>query len=269
MQQRVQHPTDEARLQTAVETLARDAPHLSASSGIWPWQAAIFAATAGLLAAGLWLAPEVALPVLMVLLTIPFFCATALRVAAIYGLARPRREKNRTAPPPLADKDLPTYTLLVPLYREAAVVPGLIAAMTALDYPAEKLEIFLIVEAIDDETIAAIGATTLPSPMTMIRVPDGSPRTKPRALNYALTYATGDLVVVYDAEDEPEQNQLRLAAAWFSAARSRGVACLQARLNIYNTADSWLTRGIAWQTHQTTLFILKSKSYGRRLRGAL
>jgi cellulose synthase/poly-beta-1,6-N-acetylglucosamine synthase-like glycosyltransferase len=46
---------------------------------------------------------------------------------------------------------------------------------------------------------------------------------------------------VYDAEDRPEPDQLRLALETFVAG-DRRLACVQARLTIDNTDDSWLTR---------------------------
>ena len=72
-------------------------------------------------------------------------------------------------------------------------------------------------------------------------MPELSPRTKPKALNYALPLARGEYLVIYDAEDRPERDQLRRA---FNAFRS-GPPCLatvQARLNIYNADDNWLTQ---------------------------
>jgi cellulose synthase/poly-beta-1,6-N-acetylglucosamine synthase-like glycosyltransferase len=77
--------------------------------------------------------------------------------------------------------------------------------------------------------------------MRVLVVPDGMPRTKPRALQYALQLAHGDYVVVYDAEDVPEPDQLRRALAALRAAPDR-LGCLQAQLNIYNSRASWLTR---------------------------
>jgi glycosyltransferase XagB len=72
-------------------------------------------------------------------------------------------------------------------------------------------------------------------------VPDLAPRTKPKALNYALPLAHGDYLVIYDAEDRPEQDQLRRAYAAFKAGPPN-LATVQARLNIYNPTASWLTR---------------------------
>ena len=77
--------------------------------------------------------------------------------------------------------------------------------------------------------------------MSAVVVPDGVPRTKPRALNYALQAATGDYVVVYDAEDVPEPGQLRAALAMLGDRRHR-IGCVQARLSIYNPDESLITR---------------------------
>jgi glycosyltransferase XagB len=138
-------------------------------------------------------------------------------------------------------QDWPFYSVLVPLYREAAVVPQLVLAMVALDYPPDRLEILLLVEADDPDTLHALANETLGSVFRVIIVPPGIPRTKPRALNCGLDVARGELITVYDAEDIPEPAQLKHAAAMFAALPADFV-CLQARLVIDNGADSWLAR---------------------------
>ena len=70
--------------------------------------------------------------------------------------------------------------------------------------------------------------------MRVVVVPDGQPRTKPRALQYALQLTRGEYIVVFDAEDAPEPDQLRRAAAVLRTADDR-LGCLQAQLNIYNS----------------------------------
>lgn len=155
-----------------------------------------------------------------------------------------------TAPPDLDDFDLPIYSILVPLYREAEVVPGLVSALDALDYPRVKLDIKLIVETNDRETLAAIARLRLPACYDVVVAPPGEPRTKPRALNIALASARGDLTVIYDAEDTPDPEQLRLAARHFAA--DSGLDCLQARLAIENYGSSLLTKCFALE--YATLF---------------
>jgi cellulose synthase/poly-beta-1,6-N-acetylglucosamine synthase-like glycosyltransferase len=107
------------------------------------------------------------------------------------------------------------------------------------DYPRAKLDIKLVVEAEDDQKRVAIEALALPSRYELVIAPRGAPRTKPRALNVALATARGSLVVIFDAEDAPEPDQLRLAAGRFGMAGDR-LACLQARLAIDNPGDGWL-----------------------------
>ncbi len=139
------------------------------------------------------------------------------------------------------DRDLPVYSVLVPLFREAAVLPILIEALNRLDYPVEKLQIMLIFEESDSATIAAAKALKLPDSIEFISVPHSLPLTKPKACNYALSFARGDYLVVYDAEDLPEPDQLRRALAAFDKDDER-LACVQARLNFYNQFENWLTR---------------------------
>jgi cellulose synthase/poly-beta-1,6-N-acetylglucosamine synthase-like glycosyltransferase len=110
-----------------------------------------------------------------------------------------------------------------------------------LDYPAAKLDIKLILEADDRRTVAAARALRLPGNFEIIVVPSCQPRTKPKALNYALPSARGEFVVIYDAEDRPEPGQLRRALGAFRAGPPNLVA-VQARLNLYNARESWLTR---------------------------
>jgi cellulose synthase/poly-beta-1,6-N-acetylglucosamine synthase-like glycosyltransferase len=98
-----------------------------------------------------------------------------------------------------------------------------------------------VIEADDDETWLALTALDLGPPFEIITAPDIGPRTKPKALNVALPFARGNFVVIYDAEDRPDADQLRQAFDAFRAGGNR-LACVQARLTIDNTSDGWLAR---------------------------
>lgn len=135
------------------------------------------------------------------------------------------------APPP-EPAVWPRYTVVAALYHEAEVVGQLIERLSRIDYPADRLQGLLVLEAHDQETIAAARATSRPDWLELFVVPAGKPQTKPRALNCALACATGDLLTVYDAEDDPDPLQLREAAARFAADPTGKLACLQAPLRI-------------------------------------
>lgn len=120
-------------------------------------------------------------------------------------------------------------------------MPLLVRALSALAYPPDRLEVFLILEEDDDETAAALACLPLPAFASVLTAPAGAPRTKPRALNFALEFATGDLIGIYDAEDRPPPDQLARVAARFAAAPP-DVACVQARLGYYNRHENLLTR---------------------------
>jgi glycosyltransferase XagB len=127
---------------------------------------------------------------------------------------------------------LPRYTILVALFQEAEVAGQLVERLSHIDYPQDRLEGFLLLEADDHETRAAIDDLQLPAWLSVIVAPDGAPRTKPRALNLGLAAATGELLTVYDAEDDPDPLQLREAAAVFAANWAADVWALQAPLRI-------------------------------------
>jgi cellulose synthase/poly-beta-1,6-N-acetylglucosamine synthase-like glycosyltransferase len=196
----------------------------------------------------------------------------------------------------IPDRELPVYTVLVPLYHEAEVIGRIVAALEALEYPRDRLDVKLLIEADDSATLEAAEAMSLPlavpspsplrrglgggslgvssdSPLRLelVRVPVGQPRTKPKACNYGLGLARGDLVTIFDAEDRPEPLQLRRAVAAFDRlereapallpsspspmrdsfppplrgrvrVEGASVACLQARLSYHNVDQNLLTR---------------------------
>lgn len=137
---------------------------------------------------------------------------------------------RRLPPAPDPPGTWPRYTVLAALHDEAQVLPQLVARLSEIDYPPERLEGFLVLEADDEATLAVARATPRPQWLRLLIVPDGFPRTKPRALNHALAVSTGEFVTVYDAEDTPDPLQLREAAARFIDDPDLG--CLQAPLRI-------------------------------------
>jgi len=240
------------RVHRAVRGLLEEQPESSARAPAATSQMLMAAVPVGLIIGGFAVVPDATYAALTALIAIPFVCVTLLRMVALYqAVAGPQRRVHLEWPqiPAYPDWLLPVYTVLVPLFDEANVPPGLVQSLRALDYPAARLEIFLVLEAADTETQAAVLSLALPGNFRTLVVPEQEPRTKPKALNYALQFARGDFVVVYDAEDRPQPDQLRRAGEVFRHAPPE-LGCLQAQLNIYNPRQSWLTRGIMAQTPQ-------------------
>lgn len=156
--------------------------------------------------------------------------------------------------PPLADEALPTYSILLPLRHEAPVVPQLIQSIRALDYPPEKLQVLCLLRQDDIETLAALARCGLTENGQIPEKQTGTPSiqilllpselpvgTKPAACNWGLKHATGECLVIYDAEDIPEPKQLRDAASALDALPA-DVVCVQSSKKVYNGATNWLTR---------------------------
>ncbi|RKS68804.1 hypothetical protein BZB76_5932 [Actinomadura pelletieri DSM 43383] len=142
----------------------------------------------------------------------------------------------------LSDDALPDYTVLVPLHREAKVLPLLLDRLGRLDYPVDRLQILLLIEEDDDETRAAL--PDLDPPFEVVIIPPSRPRTKPKACDIGLARARGEFVVIYDAEDRPDRDQLRKAVLAFRSLPDRTV-CVQAELQYWNPWTNWLTRCFA------------------------
>jgi cellulose synthase/poly-beta-1,6-N-acetylglucosamine synthase-like glycosyltransferase/peptidoglycan hydrolase-like protein with peptidoglycan-binding domain len=188
---------------------------------------------------------RLAATVLVGIATAFFLGSTGFR---LYAAAQGSRRGATIDPPPeevaaLDERELPVYTILLPLYKEKpSTVRALFGALSQLDYPKQKLDGVLLVEADDDYTRATIEELGRPPWMRVLPLPPGTPRTKPRAMMIGLRYAKGSLLTVYDAEDKPDPAQLKKAVCGFRRADDESLACLQAKLGYYNPRQNLLTR---------------------------
>lgn len=238
------------RVDMAADRLFDERPDLSARSVLTGGQGFLAGFLFMTLLYCLLLFPFETLAVCHVLLSTAFCILVTLRAFAIKRAAPPPSEPAALAD----DANLPVYTVLVALYREKDVAEQLVASLRRLDWPQSRLDIKLVCEADDRETIDLLTAMDLPPHFEIVEVPDRAPRTKPKALNYGLAGARGDYLVIYDAEDRPHPQQLLEAYSHFRNA-SADVACLQAPLIISNASESWLS----------ALFALEYSGLFRRL----
>jgi len=241
----------EYALRHAIDGLRDEHPMQSAARPLVGWQRGalwvVLVLIAGLVA---WQPQETAVG-LVAICTLAYVVTMTDRVLMFKaGLAsRPiivSDEDARAVP----DRELPRYTILVPAYNEPEVVADLIGAMAALEYPPDKLQVLLLLEADDEVTIDAARGCAESDAITIVLVPPAEPRTKPKACNYGLHFATGDIVTIYDAEDLPEPLQLRRVAVAFRQLPD-SVACVQAKLAYHNGNQNLLT---GWFTAEYALW---------------
>ena len=222
---------------------AESRPHQSAFRVVTTPQKVVGAAAIAVIIAGMGFHPQDTLILIFAAITsfymISVLYKTGLALRAIAGSCEtPVSEEELRR---IANRNLPLYTILVPLYQEANVLHDLISALEALDYPKQKLDIKLLLEEDDSETQEAADNETLPPYVQKLIVPGGTPRGKPRACNYGLLYAKGEYCVIFDAEDRPDPDQLKKAVVAFRKSTRRTI-CVQAKLNHYNRDQNLLTR---------------------------
>ncbi len=192
-------------------------------------------------------------------LHVAFYVLFAGNSLLTLGLVWLARTAPRVDAPAVPDAELPTYTVIAALYDEAAMIPGLLNGLARLDYPRERLQVILALEADDVATRRAVAAAAGLLATEVVLSPAAGPRTKPKACNEALRAATGEFVTIYDAEDRPDPGQLREAVARFRAGDPR-LGCLQAPLRIAG-ATGWLQRQFALE--YAALFEVKLPAYAR------
>ncbi|MEM9129746.1 MAG: glycosyltransferase [Pseudomonadota bacterium] len=183
---------------------------------------------------------------LMILLVLAAWAAFTLIVTAMLKTAAfitrlAEADASEEKPPQEQSAPLPRVSVLVPMFRETEVAHALIARLTQLTYPKCLLDVLLVLEEEDELTRRTLAQIDLPSWIRVVVVPDGQPRTKPRAMNYALDYCTGDIVGIYDAEDAPGPDQITRIARRFQQVPD-DVVCLQGILDYYNPDQNWFSR---------------------------
>jgi len=230
-------------IDAVTEEFAQRHPHDTSNILISRRQSTWYVALAIAFVCGLIYRWDVTLCVVNFFFAFLYFCIIVFRVAtvvhSVVGHGETRVSEEQMAG--LKPSELPVFTILIPLYREANVAEKIIRNLNKMDYPQKKLDIKLLLEEDDQMTIDAVAAVDLPKCYDVIVVPDALPKTKPKACNHGLKRAKGDICVIYDAEDNPDPDQLK-KVAWAFKHAPDDVACIQAKLNFYNPRQNLLTR---------------------------
>ncbi|KIL41273.1 N-acetylglucosaminyltransferase [Gordoniibacillus kamchatkensis] len=113
-------------------------------------------------------------------------------------------------PKPVALIRYPSVAVLIPAHNEGVVVADTLHAMSKLQYPGD-VHVYLLNDGSQDETgeIAQFYADSFAN-FHHIQVPTGTPRGKPRVLNYGISISESEYIAVYDADNQPEPQALKL-----------------------------------------------------------
>lgn len=251
--------------------LAINTPKLSAGN----WQSINPLALTMLLATAMFIVSSIFFPINILILAnaISIVCASQvlLHLPGIYSfmhkiISSKRQAKALTVNNPellssatssddLQHDAMPIITLLLPLYREARMIKQINQMLRNLNYPAHKLDVLILLEQDDTETLVASQQQIFHQPTRVLTVPRGSPRTKPRACNYGLFHATGTIIGIYDAEDLPHPDQLLEVVEKFATGGPK-LACLQAPLEINETSCDPLKNFFALEYKMLFNFLL-------------
>lgn len=218
--------------------------HLSARGLLGRRALLLLAVVVALHAAGIANWPHIVAPVLTGMFAVIYLVSTVdrnyllLKGLGSNALVTISAEEALSIP----DDELPVYTVLLPVYDEPTIVANLINGVGRLDYPADKLEILLLVEEDDLATQEALLGADMQS-VRIVIVPHSQPKTKPKACNYGMSLPDlrGEYLTIYDAEDIPDPLQLRRAVAAFRRVPA-DIGCLQGRLGYFNEKQNLLTR---------------------------
>lgn len=230
------------RVRDAVHSYATLHPEHSSRLTLFGWQSWCLGFLFGAGPALLFLFPSSTLFALHVFAWLFFFSCVILRLWAAMS-----PEHQPKCPLLLSNQaEYPKYAILVALYKEAEVASQLVSSLAKLNWPLTKLRVYLICEEDDLSTQIALETAGLPANFQIVNVPNYGPRTKPKALMYALPLVEADYLVLYDAEDRPDPDQLIEAYHKFLSSGPK-TACVQAPLDITNSRHSILTSLFAFE----------------------
>ena len=136
-------------------------------------------------------------------------------------------------------EDLPTYCILLPMRNEPlAVSKELFKSLDKINYPKSKLDIVILIDE-DDDFLDHYSALNLPNHYRLEIAEDCFPKTKPKVCNMGLYSTDAEYIVIYDAEDKPDPNQLLKVLYKF---KNKAVECVQCQLHYMNENPSMISR---------------------------
>ncbi len=136
-----------------------------------------------------------------------------------------------------------SFTVLLPARHEEEVIRETIQHTVDLNYPRDLVQVLLVIEAGDSGTIGVVNeklAELRAQGITHVRLLtfDDPPINKPHGLNVGLAHSTGDVVTIFDAEDEPHRDILQVVNTVMTR---EGAEVVQCGVQLMNYDDHWFS----------------------------
>jgi cellulose synthase/poly-beta-1,6-N-acetylglucosamine synthase-like glycosyltransferase len=177
----------------------------------------------------------------IVLLSVLLFW-TVYNGSIIYVGIKNKRKLQNTSDSSGTAEEPPTFSIIVPTKNEESVIQRCLVSIMNIDYPKDKLQVIIVDGNSVDNTYSICEKISQQYPNNIKIIREQTTTGKPAALNLALTYATGDIVCVFDADSLPEKNVLSKVASYFN---DKQLTALQGMTTSINEKSNILTRVIA------------------------
>ncbi|WP_188596098.1 glycosyltransferase [Thermocladium modestius] len=170
------------------------------------------------------------LEVAIALITLHFAVPIAYYATVIKWMKRPW--------PDVANADLPSVSIIIPTFNEADVIGKRIINIAGQGYPLDKMNVILV-DSSSDGTADEAERQARASGLRLSILREEERRGKAEALNAGLKLATGDVVVIADADAFWGANALPNAMSWFSNPKIGAVSCVKTPLSGNSTELSY------------------------------
>jgi cellulose synthase/poly-beta-1,6-N-acetylglucosamine synthase-like glycosyltransferase len=133
-----------------------------------------------------------------------------------------------------------SFSVLIPARDEEAVIAETMARIWEANYPRELLEIIVVCQGDDPETIAAVSRQieALESGQVRLLVYETEPFNKPHALNFGFVASSHEVVAVFDAEDDVHPDIFNVIN---TVMVEEGVGIVQGGVQLMNFRDHWFS----------------------------
>lgn len=155
----------------------------------------------------------------------------------IYAWEDPERMQEDAPPYEYAAPNF-SFTAIIPARHEEAVIADTLRAVANINYPENRKEVLVVCRHDDHKTIEAVNLaiSTLDQKNIRLVTFTGYPVNKPHSLNIGLKKATKDIVVIFDAEDQPHRDIYNIAN---SILMRYPVDVIQSGVQLMNFRSPW------------------------------